>query len=253
MLYYKSNNIELYNDDCITIELDKKVDLIVTSPPYNVGIDYSSNNDSLDYDFYINEFTLNWLSNCYSNSNDNARLCVNIPFSTNKYGTQPVSADIIKQAQKAGWIYKITIIWNKQNVCSRTAWGSYMSASAPMVIPPCESIEVFYKKGWKKVNGSKKSDITDREFIDYTNGLWVIKPETINKYKHPAPFPEMIPYRCIKLFSYLEDIVYDPFNGSGTTILVAKKTGRYGIGVELDKDYCEMSKQRIINDFGFFI
>ena len=115
-----------------------------------------------------------------------------------------------------------------------------------MVIAPVELIVVFYKDEWKKTSGSLTSDITDLQFKEWTCGLWSFNGESKKKIGHPAPFPKELPYRCIKLFSYVYDVVFDPFAGSGTTLIVAKNTNRTGIGLEIDKDYCELAKKRII-------
>jgi site-specific DNA-methyltransferase (adenine-specific) len=121
-----------------------------------------------------------------------------------------------------------------------------MSASAPFVIAPVELIVVLYKKHWRKVSGSRKSDITRDEFIQWTNGLWTFKGESKKKIGHPAPFPIELPKRCIKLFSFVGDTVLDPFAGSGTTLIAATMLNRIGIGVEIDPQYCELSKRRIL-------
>jgi len=91
-------------------------------------------------------------------------------------------------------------------------------ASAPFVIAPVELIVVLYKKHWRKVSGSGKSDITRDEFIQWTNGLWTFKGESKKRIGHPAPFPIELPKRCIKLFSFVGDTILDPFVGSGTTL-----------------------------------
>ena len=93
-----------------------------------------------------------------------------------------------------------------------------------------------------------KSDIAKQEFMDWTNGLWTFNGESKKKIGHPAPFPKELPYRAIKLFSYREDVVFDPFSGSGTTLIVAANTDRKAIGVEIDQNYCKLAKNRIINE-----
>lgn len=122
-----------------------------------------------------------------------------------------------------------------------------MSASAPYVIAPVELIVVLYKDEWKKTTGSKISDISKKEFMDWTNGLWSFNGESKKRIGHPAPFPLELPLRCIKLFSYIEDIVFDPFVGSGTTLIAASKTNRFSVGLEIDSKYCELAKKRILS------
>jgi len=122
-----------------------------------------------------------------------------------------------------------------------------MSASAPFVIAPVELIVVLYKKRWRKTSGSGKSDITRSEFMEWTNGVWTFSGESKKKIGHPAPFPLELLRRCIKLFSFVGDTVLDPFMGSGTTLIAAAMLNRIGIGVEIDPQYCELAKKRILS------
>ncbi len=186
--------------------------------------------------------------NPYRLLKDDGRFCLNIPLDKNKGGQQSVYADIINIAKKIGFKYHATIIWNEQNISRRTAWGSWLSASAPYVIAPVEMIAVLYKKRWKKRSGSGKSDITKEEFIEWTNGVWTFMGESKSRVGHPAPFPVELPRRCIKLFSFVGDTVLDPFLGSGSTLIACVLTGRKGIGVEIDKNYCELAKNRLLRE-----
>ena len=249
--YFKYKNILLYNNDVLDHALFNKpfIDLIVTSPPYNVGVEYNSNNDELSYEQYL-VFSEKWMKNCYDWSKTQARFCLNIPLDKNKNGNKSVGADLTQIAQKVGWKYKSTIIWNEGNISRRTAWGSWKSASAPVVIAPVELIVVLYKDEWKKCNGSKISDITAEEFKNWTQGVWAFNGESRKRIGHPAPFPKDLPYRCIKMFSYVDDLVIDPFTGSGTTLIVAENLKRFAIGTEIDEKYCELSKDRIIKETG---
>ena len=113
------------------------------------------------------------------------------------------------------------------------------------MIAPVELIVVLYKDQWKKTNGTKQNDITRDEFMQWTNGVWVFNGESKKRIGHPAPFPKELPYRCIKLFSYKEDMVLDPFAGSGTTLVVAHALGRNAVGIEIDSNYFELAKQRL--------
>src|SRR5512145_94871 len=122
-----------------------------------------------------------------------------------------------------------------------------MSASAPFVIAPVELVVVLYKNTWKKTSGSKVSDVSRDEFMNWTNGLWTFNGESKKKIGHPAPFPLELPRRCIKMFSYVGDTVLDPFMGSGSTVIAAALNKRQGIGLEIDKKYCELSKKRIVD------
>jgi len=250
----RHKDIYLFQGDSLDENLfDKEfIDLIITSPPYNVDINYNSHKDDLTYEEYL-EFSKKWISNCYKWSKPHARFLLNCPLDKNKGGQQSVGADLTLIAKKIGWKYHSTIIWNEGNISRRTAWGSWLSASAPFVIAPVELIIVLYKGTWKKTNGTKISDISKQEFMDWTNGVWTFNGESKKKIGHPAPFPRELPYRCIKLFSFQRDVVFDPFAGSGTTLIEASLNNRIGVGVDIDKKYCELAKRRILNETGTLI
>lgn len=251
---FKYKDIQLVNGNSLDSALTTKefADLIITSPPYNVGIDYNSNDDEISYEDYL-EFSRKWMTNCYNWSKNEARFCLNIPLDKNKGGNKSVGADLTRIAQEVGWRYKSTIIWNEGNISRRTAWGSWKSASAPVVIAPVELIVVLYKGDWKKTQGTKVSDISSEEFKDWTQGVWCFNGESKKRIGHPAPFPKELPYRCIKMFSYVGDVVLDPFAGSGTTLVVAQNTNRKSVGIELDPTYFELAKKRINNEVGSLI
>jgi site-specific DNA-methyltransferase (adenine-specific) len=246
--YFQLGNLSIYYADFLKfIAIDQSsIDLIVTSPPYNVDIKYNSYNDKITYDIYL-EFTQEWLKRAYNLLKDDGRLCLNIPLDKNKGGQQSVYSDIVSIAKKVGYIYNSSIVWNEQNWSKRTAWGSWLSASAPYVIAPVEMIVVFYKQQWKKKT-TGVSDTTKDEFIKWTNGVWNFNGEIKKKIGHPSPFPVELPRRCMKLFSYKGDTVLDPFLGSGSTLIACLQTGRTGIGVDVDLKYCEIAKKRLINE-----
>ena len=246
--YFETSKISIYNTDFLNTECvsENSVDLIITSPPYNVDIHYGAYDDKISYEDYL-KFTKEWLTKCYRLAKDDGRFCLNIPLDKNKGGQQSVYADMLTIAKQIGWKYHSTVIWNEQNISRRTAWGSWLSASAPYIIAPVEMIAILYRKQWRKTKGGK-SDITRDEFIDWTNGVWNFMGESKKRVKHPSPFPTMLPRRCIKLFSYVDDLVLDPFLGSGTTLIACLETGRRGIGIEIDAEYCEIAKKRIIKE-----
>ncbi len=250
--FFQHNKISLFKGDVTSDLFDSEfIDLIITSPPYNVGLEYNSHVDSQDYEEYL-EFSFSWMKNCFDWSNNSARFLLNIPLDKNKGGQQSVGADLTTIAKKVGWKYHSTIIWNEGNISRRTAWGSWMSASAPYVIAPVELLVVLYKGEWKKTGGSKISTITRDEFMEWTNGLWSFNGESKKRIGHPAPFPRELPRRCIKLFSYKDDVVFDPFSGSGTTLIEAMKNDRKGVGVEIDEKYCKLAEDRIRSEIGIF-
>jgi len=242
----EKTTFEILNDDVLSTNLvqNGSIDLIVTSPPYNVDIHYGSCKDDLTYSDYL-EFSRQWMTRCFEWLKDDGRFCLNVPLDKNKGGQQSVGADITTIAKGIGFQYHSTIIWNEGNISRRTAWGSWMSASAPCVIAPVELIIILYKKRWKKTSGSKESDITKAEFVEWTNGVWTFSGESKKRVGHPAPFPLELPKRCIKLFSYVGDTVLDPFCGSGTTLIAAIQNKRKAIGIEIDKEYCALSRKRI--------
>ncbi len=223
----------------------ESVHLTVTSPPYNVGKAYDgdASSDSVDYDEYL-RFTREWLSNCLHWTIDTGRLCVNVALDKNKNGKNPVAADVTRLALEVGWKYHATIIWNEGNISRRTAWGSWMSASAPHVIAPVEVVIVLYKGSWKRKNQGK-SDIERDEFMEWVLGTWEFPGESAKRIGHEAPFPLELPKRCIKLFSFVGDTILDPFAGSGTTLISAINNSRIAQGIELESQYCDLAIQRI--------
>lgn len=251
-IFFKSRDgrIVIINDDFLTTDLIPRnsIDLIVTSPPYNVDIKYESYRDNIPYEKYL-EFTEKWLRKAYELLKPDGRMCLNIPLDKskgrNEEGFQSVYVDVVQIAKKVGFKYFSTIVWNEQNISKRSAWGSWLSASAPYVIAPVEMIVILYKHRWRKTSGSGISDITRDEFIQWTNGVWTFPGENRKKVGHPAPFPIELPKRCIKLFSFVDDVVLDPFLGSGTTLVAAALLNRRGIGVEIEKKYCEIAKRRL--------
>jgi len=248
-VFFDHEKVKIIKDNVLlTNEIQKEsIDLIVTSPPYNVDIKYNSHNDQISYEKYL-EFSYEWLSKCFGWLKDTGRLCLNIPLDKNKGGQQSVGADLTTIAKKVGFRYHSTIIWNEGNISRRTAWGSWISASAPYVIAPVELIIILYKNDWKKRN-KKQSDITKKEFIEWTNGLWTFKGQSKKGAGgHPAPFPIELPKRCIKLFSFVEDIILDPFMGSGSTMIASILNNRKGVGIEIDDEYCKIAKKRIIEE-----
>jgi len=248
-IFLNHEKVKIIKDDVfLTDDIpNESVDLIVTSPPYNVDIKYNSHDDQITYEKYL-EFSHKWLLRCFEWLKDDGRLCLNIPLDKNKGGQQSVGADLTTIAKKIGYKYHSTIIWNEGNISRRTAWGSWLSASAPYVIAPVELILILYKNNWKK-NEKRQSDITKDEFIEWTNGLWTFQGQSKKGAGgHPAPFPVELPKRCIKLFSFVGDVVLDPFMGSGSTMIASILHNRKGVGIEIDNEYCEIAKKRIFEE-----
>jgi site-specific DNA-methyltransferase (adenine-specific) len=242
---FSRRGITVIHDDCLTTDLvgPESVDLIVTSPPYNVDIHYNAHRDNLSYDQYL-QFSEQWLSRALGWLKRGGRLCLNVPLDKNKNGQESIAADLTVMAKRLGFKYHSTVIWNEGNISRRTAWGSWLSARAPYVIAPVEVIIVLYKGSWRRQHRGE-SDLTREEFLEWTNGLWTFGGERRSSVRHPAPFPLELPKRCIKLFSFVGDTVLDPFLGSGTTLVAAAKLGRKGIGIEIDASYCDVALRRL--------
>ncbi len=226
------------------------INLIVTSPPYNLQKPYGAHDDALEYREYL-DFSEKWLAKALRLLKPDGRLCLNVPLDTNKMGLRPVYADLVGIAQKVGFKYAFSIVWNEGNISRRTAWGSWKSPSAPYVIAPVEMVAVMFRESWKRIEGGT-ADISGDEFKDWTLGLWEFSGESKKKIGHPAPFPVELPLRCIKLFTYKEDLVLDPFLGSGSTLVACALTGRRGIGVEIEPSYIEITKRRVGEVIGFW-
>ena len=243
---YTNEQFRIINESVLATRAiqENSIDLIVTSPPYNVDIKYNSNDDALSYADYLT-FSAKWFARCFQWLKPDGRFCLNIPLDKNKGGQQHVGADLTKLATTIGFQYHSTIVWNEGNISRRTAWGSWMKASAPYVIAPVELIVVLYKEQWKKTSGSRQSDMNKEEFMEWTNGLWTFPGESKKRIGHPAPFPLELPRRCIKLFSYVHDTVLDPFMGSGTTLVAAQLNKRCSIGIDVDEHYCRLARERI--------
>jgi len=202
------NKIYCGNSKQLLLSLDPGiVNLIVTSPPYNVDRNYDVYKDNKPYLKYFDDMRTIF-RRCYNILPDDGRVCVNI--ADVKCGQIPLSTDFhYMMVHDIGFRPYSHIIWNKSQVHGRTQWGSFMSPSMPTLIFP---------------------------FV----------PETrMRDYNHEAMFPEELPYRCIKMFSYIGDVVLDPFNGAGTTTLVARKLNRRYIGFELSENHCKTAEKRI--------
>jgi site-specific DNA-methyltransferase (adenine-specific) len=244
--------IKLFNDDILKADFSglPPINLVVTSPPYNVGIEYDNHVDTMTYAEYRAWCKL-WLAKLYDAMAPDGRICINIPFSVTpehlnkKKGDDdinyPVVSDYTAICEEVGFKYWRTLVWDK-NHSNKTCWGSWRSASAPFMRDPSESILVFYKNQWKRIEKGT-STIAGADFMSWTKNVWKIHPET--KSKHPAAYPPELPSRCIKLFSYKEDVICDPFLGSGTTGDVAVRLERSFVGVEMSETYFKMAKERI--------
>jgi len=260
MIEYDRSGICLINGDCIEKMKEipeESVDLVVTSPPYNVGIKYNSYNDSLSEGEYW-EFTGKWIKELRRIVKRGGRVCINIPIMGNNPEVKkadkylfylPEYLNIIKKH----FLLRECITWvksyaeNTTNIScvgDNTAWGSWLSPSSPFLRSVSEFIIVSYNE-LPVLQHKGETDLTKDEFLRDTKNVWFL-PSGKDK-QHPAPFPKELPRRCIKLYSWLGDTVLDPFMGSGTTGIVCKEIGRKFIGIEIDDKYFTMAKGRILS------
>jgi len=222
---------------------DNSVHLMITSPPYNVSKDYDQN---LSLGQYL-EFLENSFRETYRVLVNGGRACINIA-NIGRKPYIPLSDYISQMMINIGFNMRGEIIWNKAASASpSTAWGSWMSAANPILRDIHEYILVFSKGDYSRNKKNKRSTIRKEDFIEWTKSVWVMKAESAKKIGHPAPFPEELPYRLIQLYSYQNDIILDPFMGSGTTAISSLKSSRYFIGYEIEPSYVELCNRRINN------
>jgi site-specific DNA-methyltransferase (adenine-specific) len=229
---------------------DESVHLVLSSPPYNIQLEgYRNRNDDDPYKVYVD-----WLKKIFIECKrilvDGGRLVINIDSVRNRQDDdeymRPIAGDLINVGREVGLKYRTEICWYKQNWSGRaTAFGSYMSCSNPAIRRNHEYIMVWSKGSWKLEGDPELSDMTNEEFQNWTFSTWFIQPETQNLNGHPAPFPEELARRVIKLFSYRGNTVVDPFMGTGTTGLMAKVLGRNYIGIDNSESDVNYARQRI--------
>jgi len=264
---------KIFNDkweNILPLIPDNSVDIVITSPPYCVDLGnnkfrgkdkgYDVYDDNMPYEEY-----LTWISDLFYNCNrvlkTGGRLCVNI--GDGKNGKVPTHSDfthiLTREICRGSWSAKVstgnfkpfemltTIVWDKNQIGARTAWGSFQSPSQPSFPTPFEFIIVVSKGVLKHEGDKNKISVSKNDFINNSNSLWKISPETqmMKKYDHPAMFPKEIPRRLIDQLSYEEDVVLDPFSGAGTTCAVAKEMNRRYIGIEMSEKYVDISRSRL--------
>jgi site-specific DNA-methyltransferase (adenine-specific) len=228
--------------DLLKLIPDDSIDMIVTSPPYNIGMTYDVYIDRMPWvDYY--EWCRKWLSECFRVMKPDGRMALNhyISFGDAKERTAPIM-ELNHIAMEIGFKHHTAAVWTDATLSRRTAWGSFLKASAPYICSPFEGILILYKNSWKKLKRGI-SDCPKEDFIQMTGGIWKIQPET--RGLTPANFSVDLPLKSIRLLSYTDSIVLDPFMGSGTTAVACKMTGRSYIGIELSEKYCEIAKKRL--------
>ena len=263
---------KIINGDCIEVMKtfpEGSIDLLVTSPPYNVNIAYDVHKDDLPMDEYY-EWTKNWLREALRVLKDDGRIAVNVPNELNvqeRGGRILFVAEFWMMMKEVGFKFSglVDLTENSPHRVRQTAWGSWMSASAPYVYNPKECVIIAYKKSSKKLtkgvsqwlgtptevtneDGKVRTkmvyqDEDKKEFMNLVFGRWEYFADTRSLTK--ATFSMDIPSKAIKILSYKNDIVLDPFMGSGTSAFAAELLERRWIGIELSPDYTEIARKRV--------
>lgn len=221
---------------------ENSIHLMVTSPPYNVGKEYD---DNLSLNEYLDLLTNVWRE-VYRVLVPGGRACINVA-NVGRKPYIPLHSYIIESMTKLGFLMRGEIIWDKASSAgTSTAWGSWQSASNPTLRDVHEYIMVFSKGMFKRENKTKRNNtITKDQFLEYTKSIWTFSAESAKKIGHPAPFPVELPYRTIQLYSFENEVVLDPFMGSGQTAIAAIKSNRHFIGYDIDKEYIKLANKRI--------
>jgi site-specific DNA-methyltransferase (adenine-specific) len=233
---------QIFNSSCIDMNQipNGSIHLTVTSPPYNVGMAYEEKmplNEYLDFISHV-------LSEVWRVTVNGGRVVINIA-NINRNPYTPLTTYYTNIMERMGFLHRGIIIWDKGASARKgTDWGSWMSATNPVLRDVNEFILCF-SKGKMARDDRGESDLKRSEFLHWTQSIWQINTESAIRIGHPAPYPVELPYRAIKLYSFKNDVVLDPFMGSGTTAVAALKAGRHYIGYELNADYIQIAKRRI--------
>ena len=259
---------KVINGDCIKVmgEIPEgSIDLIVTSPPYGVNIAYDIHDDDMEINQYL-EFSKNWLTEAYKVLKDDGRIALNIPYEINrqeKGGRIFFVSEVYQVMKQIGFKFFgiVDLEEDSPHRSKTTAWGSWMSPSSPYIYNPKECVILAYKKNHiKKVKGQpqwKGEPITTeegktkmlyteqdkKEFMELVFGQWKYLNDSRPLTK--ATFSMDIPTKAIKILSYKNDIILDPFNGSGTSCVAAEILDRRWIGIELSENYTKIATERI--------
>ena len=236
------NSIILGNSENMKEIPDNSLHLMVTSPPYNVTKEYD---EDLSFEEYLH-LLRNVFLETYRVLVYGGRACINVA-NLGRKPYIPLSDYISQMMIDIGYLMRGEIIWNKvAGAGVSMAWGSWQSASNPVLRDTHEYILIFSKGSFsrKKVDG-KEDTITKDQFMEWTKSVWTMNPESAKKVGHPAPFPIELPYRLIQLYTYKNDIILDPFMGSGSTAIAALKSDRKYVGYDTNAEYIKLAEERI--------
>ncbi|MFZ5453682.1 MAG: DNA-methyltransferase [Thermodesulfobacteriota bacterium] len=221
---------------------ENSVHLMVTSPPYNVGKEYDENLTLKEYLDFLNRV---W-RDVYRVLVPGGRACINIA-NLGRKPYIPLHVYITQGMIEIGFLMRGEIIWNKASSASpSTAWGSWRSPANPTLRDVHEYILVFSKEDFSRKNIHKrKATISRDEFLEYTKSVWNFPAVSAKKVGHPAPFPVELPYRLIQLYTFEDEVVLDPFMGSGQAAIAAMRANRHYVGYEIDQNYISLATRRI--------
>ena len=221
---------------------DNSIHLMVTSPPYNVGKEYDTDLTLPEYLAFLEKV---W-AEVFRVLVPGGRACVNIA-NLGRRPYLPLHAWIAESMLRLGYLMRGEVIWNKAASASpSTAWGSWRSATNPTLRDVHEYILIFSKGAFKRQKSEARvNTISKEEFLEFTKSVWTFPAEPASKIGHPAPFPVELPYRLIQLYSFRDEVVLDPFMGSGQTALAASKSSRHYVGYEINPEYVSLANTRI--------
>lgn len=219
---------------------DSSVALAFTSPPYNTGKKYEPDLDMGEYLELIRRVA----AEVYRVLMPGGRYVVNVA-NLGRKPYIPLHAYFYAVHAAIGFLPAGEIIWRKgRGASGNCAWGSWMSAKTPRLRDLHEYLLVFVKELYGRPDKGE-SDISRDEFMESTLSVWEIPPERAKRVGHPAPFPVELANRVIRLYSYVGDVVLDPFCGSGTTCVAARAGGRHWVGYDTVQAYCDLAERRV--------
>jgi len=240
----------LYHSDSrnMTQLPDKSVHLMITSPPYNVGKEYDEDLSLTEYQDLLSSV----FAETYRVLVDGGRACINIA-NVGRKPYIPLHAVVIQLMFDLGYLMRGEIIWQKgASAGTSCAWGSWRSPSNPVLRDTHEYILVFCKHSFRRTSTAPTSIKRD-EFLAATKSVWTLARDTVWEFpaesakraQHPAPFPTELPSRLIALYSYVGDVILDPFMGSGTTAEAAFLNKRKYVGYDINEEYTALARRRL--------